>query len=445
MAPAEYARRVFTLDVRSLALMRIAVAVTVLVDLARRLVHATEHYSDAGVLPRDVAGAVSWLADVSLLSLSGSLAWVVAVFVVAIVLALCVLVGWRTRIATPALWVVLLGIQHRNALIWDHRDALFSCSLLFGTLLPWGAAVSLDARRDGPLRDPRHSGPAVAAYIVQIACIYLFAALMKDGPEWRSDFTAVERAVSIEYWARPIAQVVIDHPGLAQVLTVGTLLLEFAVAPLLLCPWRTGALRWIAVGGIGALQLGFALFLWLDTFPMIATAMTLGLLPSSLWSSHTPLTEPPVERTRWIRAAATALAAYILALNVLSLSSDPAWPRHPAELLGIPQDWSMFAPSPSRLDGWFVVLARRSDGSSTDLLGERADGLRPASFREGIRTTRELVYMRRLLSADEVALDAFAAARCRSEPSSVAIAVHFTPVRDGVVGPREVLVDRACR
>jgi hypothetical protein len=73
------------------------------------------------------------------------------------------------------------------------------------------------------------------------------------------------------------------------------------------------------------------------------------------------------------------------------------------------------------------------------------DGARPASFREGIRTTRELVYMRRLLSAETGALDSFAAARCRSDPPPASVALYFTPVRSGRQEPRELLVERACR
>src|SRR6185436_5865514 len=103
-----------------------------------------------------------------------------------------------------------------------------------------------------------------------------------------------------------------------------------------------------------ALQLGFAVFLWLDTFPMIAGAMTLGLLPASLWSRRDPVVIDH-ERARWRTAVAVALIAYTLVLNAISLDRDPSSLAiaRPAELIGIPQNWSMFAPSPSRLDGWF--------------------------------------------------------------------------------------------
>jgi hypothetical protein len=443
-AATEYAERVFTLDTRSLALMRIAVAATVLVDLVTRLVHCAEHYSDDGVLPRETARSLSWLVDTSLLAVSGSPAWVAFVFVVAIGLAIAVLVGWRTRLATLLLWLVLLSIQHRNPLLWDHRDALFSISLVCGLLLPWGEAFSLDARTRG-VRSDQYFGVAAAAYVVQLACIYLFAFLLKDGPEWRSDFTAVERAVSLQYWARPAANILVEHPTLASALTVGVLGFEAAVAPLLLCPWRTGLARWLVVGGLCALQLGFAVFLWLDTFPMIAAAMTLGLLPASLWSRRAVPADPRSERSA-ISGLALVLLVYTLALNVMSLDKDAtSSARRPAELFGITQNWSMFAPSPTRWDGWFIVESKQRDGSAIDLLtGRVVDWARPQSFREGIRTTRELVYLRRLLAGDDARRADFAAARCRTEPTPATISVYFVGVFEGHVQAPELLIAHDC-
>ncbi len=472
------AERVFSLDVRSLALMRIVVAASVLVDLFTRLVHLRDHYSDDGVLPREMARSVSWLVDTSVLSISGSPVWAGAVFAVGVGLAIAVLLGWRTRLTTLALWLIVLAIQHRNPVLWDHRDALFSISLLYGALLPWGDAFSLDARRargkaadvtSGDAKRGPYIGVSAAAYVLQIAVIYLFAALLKTGPEWRSDFTAVAHAISLEYWARPISQTLVEQSAITSVLTIVVLAFEFAVAPLLLCPWRTSIARWLVVGGLCALQLGFALFLWLDTFPLIAAAMTLGLLPCSLWSrrSRVPRSESPpraesspprselprsespprAETSRHANVLAALLIGVTLALNLLSLDADTRSSviRRPAELFGIDQAWTMFAPAPTRLDGWFVVEATRKAGPPIDLLTGRAvSWARPESFREGIRTTRELVYTRRLLAFEEVR-ESFAIARCKSELAPMRVAVYFIGVVEGEQRAPERLVTHDCR
>lgn len=435
---ADYTQRVFALDVRSLAVMRIAVALTVIVDLGTRAVHLTEHYSDVGVLPREVARTTSWLADLSLLAISGSSIWAGVVFALGFVLAIAVLVGWRTRWTTPLLWLVVLSIQHRNPVLHDHRDVLFALALGFGTLLPWGAAFSIDRDRRGT----RYTGTPAIAYVISIACVYLFSAVLKSGPEWRSDFTAVEHAIGVRYWANPAAEHLLDHPTLMSMLTLGVLGFEAAVAPLLLSPWRPALARWLAVGGICALQLGFAIFLWLDTFPMIAAAVTLGLLPPSLWRGE-PVDRPAPCRIR-TRIGAVVIA-YLLALNVLSVASPRALSvvALPAELLGIDQRWTMFAPSPSRVDGWFMVEARTAAGSIDLLTGRPTSSAMPASFRDGIRTTRELVYLRRLLALDDDARHAFAATRCGAD--TVAIAISFVPVIAGERQSTEMLVEHRCQ
>lgn len=440
MTLAAARRRIFTLDVRSLAVMRIGVAVAIFVDLAVRLVHLTEHYSDQGVLPRSIARSIDGFSEVSLLALSGSPVWAGVVFGLGFVLALALLVGIRTRLVTVLLWLVVLSIQHRNPLLSDHRDVLYSCALLYGLLLPWGAAYSIDARR-APAPTRGYLGAPAAAYVVLIASLYLFSALLKSGPEWRSDFTAVEHAVGLEYWATSNARWLIDHPALAKLLTIGVLAFEAAVAPLLLSPWRTRTLRWVVVIGLGLLQLGFAVFLWLDTFPLISTAITLGLIP---WRGGEPPATPEPARMR--SGVALGLIAYTLALDVVSLTrDDDSIVRRPAQLAGIDQNWSMFAPAPSRLDGWFVIAARRSDGTVIDLATDRPrTSERPASLREGIRTTRELVYRRRLLGYEEARVP-FIAHRCRTTtPIPVAISLEFEPIVAGRREPTRVLAEQPC-
>jgi len=270
---------------------------------------------------------------------------------------------------------------------------------------------------------------------------FLFAAVLKSGPQWRADFTAVEYAIGVRYWANAAADHLLGHPRAMAILTVGVLAFEAAVAVLLLSPWRPHLARWLVVVGICALQLGFAIFLWLDTFPMIAAAFVLGLIPR--WRDESaPIDLPPP--SRWRARIGAGLIGYLLALNVLSVASPGALSvaAVPAELLGIEQRWTMFAPSPSRVDGWFVVESRTAAGSTDLLTGRPVSWSVPASFREGIRTTRELVYMRRLLALDDAVRHSFAATRCT--PGAISIVVSFVPVVAGERQPTELLVDHAC-
>src|SRR5947199_1983538 len=90
-------RELFGLDVRSLAVFRVGLALVLIGDLAIRATDLEAHYTDAGVLPRS-ALAPSWVLAPHLLH--GSAWFQALLFPVAGVAAGMLLVGYRTRAAT---------------------------------------------------------------------------------------------------------------------------------------------------------------------------------------------------------------------------------------------------------------------------------------------------------------------------------------------------------
>lgn len=115
---------VFALDTRSLAVFRVALALTILGDLALRARDPGAFYTDDGVLPRalladDIGSRTPWLSlGVGLVphfwfsGLIGQGFW----FVVAGLTAVLLLVGWRTRwVVTVASWVLLTSLQSRTS------------------------------------------------------------------------------------------------------------------------------------------------------------------------------------------------------------------------------------------------------------------------------------------------------------------------------------------
>ena len=450
----------FALDLRSLALMRVAVGAVVLIDVLVRMAHLSAHYSDQGVLSRADAAALDPLARVSLLALHGSPEWAGLVFVLAVGCSLAVIAGWRTRLVTALLWLCVVSIQHRNPWLGDHRDALINCMLVWGMLLPWGRVLSVDARRDGGI-STRYVGVAGVGYVLQIGCLYLFAAILKSGPEWRSEYTAVYYALSVDYWTLPPARALLAHPWLTRALTVSTVWFEAAVAALLLIPWRVAGFRTVVVTGVIGMQIGFGVCIWLGTFPLISSAAMLGLLPATFWTlpgvrriarwgiarsqdAGAPEAAEPVGDGRVPGVVAALVTGSLLLLNVLSASPGVKPDAHPvlsaAALLGFSQNWDMFAPSPSRIDGSFVAEGRSASGDIVDLSPR-------------FRTTRELVYFRRLLRADKRALQGYATYQCRSSKLSsplASVTLHF--LREyipppGVPAPaveKQVVIEHAC-
>jgi len=277
--------RLFAIDLRSLAALRIGLALLLLADLAVRSADLVAHYTDRGVLPRAflldrVAGR--WQASIHLMS--GTAAVQAALFAIAAAFALSLLVGHRTRRATLVSWALLISLHVRNPMVLQGSDLLLRMLLLWGIFLPLGARYSVDSALDNSSeRTPeRVLSWASAALLLQVAMVYAFSAALKSGPEWR-DGSAVYYALQIDHFAKPFARHVLNHPLLMRGLTYGVWGLEALGPWLLFAPQRTEPIRLAVVGALAAIQLGLWSCLELGMFPWVSIVALLPLLPSSVW------------------------------------------------------------------------------------------------------------------------------------------------------------------
>jgi hypothetical protein len=278
--------------------------------------------------------------------------------------------------------------------------------LFWGIFLPWGARFSIDAaRRDGP---QGAGGTAITggtvAYMLQFCFMYWFTAMLKSGPEWRGDATAVYYALSIDMWATPFARPLLDHPDLLAVLTRATLVAELVAPLLFFVPVRNGVFRMTGILALLGLQAGFRLGLELALFPLISSAALLGFLPSGFWERVTSLlrgrVRPPAMLLGALRRAGAALGAaaapaqraeqhrgglrgwlangvpvvllayvFLWNLNTVDAARFPVpSPLRPAGwLLRLDQSWTMFAPNPFTDDGWYVIPGVLRGGQRVDL------------------------------------------------------------------------------
>jgi hypothetical protein len=109
---------IFGADLRSLATFRIVLALLVLADLANRATDISAHYTDAGIMPRTVLVEQllsPWAFSLNLMN--GGRLFQALLFGVAALAAFGMLVGYRTRLMTFVVWVLLLSIQVRNPLV----------------------------------------------------------------------------------------------------------------------------------------------------------------------------------------------------------------------------------------------------------------------------------------------------------------------------------------
>jgi len=263
---------IFGADLRSLATFRIVLALLVLADLANRATDLSAHYTDAGIMPRTVLVEQvlsPWAFSLQLMNGGELFQWLL--FGVAAFAALGMLVGYRTRLMTFVVWLLLLSIQLRNPLLNGSESPMLRMLVFWGMLLPLGAYWSVDRTRSAlPRPSPRFLSLATFGLFMQIAFVYWFSAALKSGPEWRTDYTALYYALSLDQLATPIGHLLLDFPSLLQVLTFATFVLE-ALGPLLLfCPFFTGPVRTGAALAFMSLHFGIWLTMDIGIFPWIS-------------------------------------------------------------------------------------------------------------------------------------------------------------------------------
>ncbi|WP_187264498.1 HTTM domain-containing protein [Pontibacter beigongshangensis] len=417
-----YLRKVFTVDLRAIAVMRIWLAGIVLTDLAIRASDLEAHYSNMGVLPLHVLHQHAWNPYYfSLHALSGLWQFQAVLFAGAAISALCLLFGYKTRVATVVTWLLLLSLQNRNVLISQGGDDLLRMLLFWGIFLPWGRCYSYDATKAAsPLLETRYFSAATVAYILQIFLVYFCTALLKIAPEWREEGTALYYALSLDQILMPVGRLIYPYPELLRFLTFFTFYTELLLPFLLLIPFKNWFFRLVVAGVLLCFHIGISLTLFVGLFYLINIASAVGLLPPVAmdWAErrflasfrrpftgqfqhifrrikfpasmqvqvrlHRPFLKQPVQRQ--IREGVVAfLLLYCIWWNlsgtILNLPKLPDEGRWFGYLLRTDQHWGMFSPAVFKDDGWYVLEGSTASGRSIDLnqQGKEVDYIKPAS------------------------------------------------------------------
>lgn len=194
---ARYLAQCYALDYRSLAIFRILASLVVMADLAQRLGFAKALYSDTGVYPR--IHAIPYIADArwSVNFLNGSPNFAFIVILVGLVAAGLMLVGWHTRPASIVVWVVVVSLHSRSPLVTYGGDDLIRMVLFWSMFLPLGKVWSFDSRVAPAPRTATVFTMATLGLLLQNVFLYLFTALLKDGPAWRETYDAVYYAMAM--------------------------------------------------------------------------------------------------------------------------------------------------------------------------------------------------------------------------------------------------------
>jgi hypothetical protein len=275
-------------DRRTLGFTRILLGFLLITDLIRRTWAWEDMFSTEGVLPNHVNlwrpqahGAFSF---VNAFSTPGEL-WVLWAIIFATFL--CVLVGYKTRLAQVLSMVFVTSMNGRILLIENGGYVVYNLLLMWTCFLPMGDRFSLDAllaslkeRRESTeaelndraeLVPPENTKPFVSVVgiiiLIQIAAIYFFNVVHKTGPAWKNG-TAVHYVLYVDRMVTPLIGVVRDYLPLWFIifLTKFVLAAEAAIPVALLSPLGRVWARRLAIVLMNALHLGFGTVFVLGPF-----------------------------------------------------------------------------------------------------------------------------------------------------------------------------------
>lgn len=400
-----YLQKIFTVDIRALALMRIGVGFVLLLDLAIRASDLEAHYSNMGVLPLHVLFQFSWNPYfISVHTISGLWQVQTLLFILAAVFAFLLLIGYRTRLATIVSWFMLLSLQNRNMLIGQAGDDLLRMLLFWAIFLPWGRVYSIDAKKSiTPLLNIRHFSAASAGLVIQIMLVYVCTALLKDSPEWHTTGTALYNALSLDQVLMPAGKLIYPYPVLLKYLTLSTYYIELYLPLTLLIPVYTSFFRLLVVAVLVGFHLGISLTLFVGLFYLINLVSFLGLLPPPALNWFDKKVLPYIQNlgqrlhrfdfsppfsikvySSWHLSESiknklkigqqifvTMVVLYVIWWNVSGLPQvkKPIAPeaQWPAMMLRVDQHWGMFAPEVFKDDGWYILEGIRDDKVHVDI------------------------------------------------------------------------------
>jgi vitamin K-dependent gamma-carboxylase-like protein len=265
----------------TLALVRIAFGFTMIGWTLSLLPSLFPLFGSDGILPEQPAAREEFgtRGAWGLLDLFPGHAAVVALFVVTLVASVCLMLGYRARIAAVLVFVAVLSFERRNPFVFDSGDALIRIIALYLALTPAGASLSLDrARRarDRFWEFPSRTQWGLRLMQVQLSVVYLSTVWAKArGTTW-NDGTAVSYALRVKDIARfGVPDAIATSELLANLMTYGTLAIEFALGVLV---WNRRARPWVLGLGV-VLHLGIDYSIRVGFFTLAMFVLYLAFVP----------------------------------------------------------------------------------------------------------------------------------------------------------------------
>ena len=275
---------IYGLDLRALAVFRMGIAILIICDLINRSQSFLKFHTDWGAVPRSVIIDYynsSWFWSFHFFG--GNWFFQGFLFLLTFLVALQLLIGYRTKLASIALWLLLISLQTRNPFVLHGGDVLWRVMLFWSLFLPLGATWSIDNIRQGKKQLDYHFSVGSLAFMCQLAIMYFMNGALKNAPEWVSEGTAGYYALHYDHFATSLGRWLGQFEQLCKVFTFSVLYLEKLGPLLFFVPVFPYYFRTIGITFFVLFHLSLVFTMYLGLFPWVAILALLTLLPKPFW------------------------------------------------------------------------------------------------------------------------------------------------------------------
>ncbi|MXV61541.1 HTTM domain-containing protein [Natronorubrum sp. JWXQ-INN-674] len=275
-----FGRQCVRIDTRTLAVFRVFAALLIVADLFLRARNFSYFYTDRGVVPRSLVLETASTYPFSIYHLTTDPTLIAALFVLQGLIAIQLLVGYKTRLATILSFLFVVSLDHHNPFVLSYADTLFRLLLFWAIFLPLGERWSIDAVHAD--REPRPSvaNAASALILCQMIFMYFTNGLIKSQSDVWTGGDAAPLVLGLDEMTFLLGDFVRQFSTL---LEYGGLLwfVMLVTSPLLLL--LRGRPRMLLAATFVAGHLSFALTVRIGAFSYVGIAGVTLFLQSQFW------------------------------------------------------------------------------------------------------------------------------------------------------------------
>ncbi|PCI92606.1 MAG: hypothetical protein COB15_17430 [Flavobacteriales bacterium] len=364
MTIQEKIRSCFIIDLRSLAIFRISIALCIISDLISRFRYINFFQTDKGFLPEEKnLGLFNYLPH----HWSDSYNFQAFLFFLALVFSIMLLVGWYTRLATFFSWVLLISLHTVVGIANDGADDLLKAVLLWSIFLPLGSFWSIDSKKQNN-KSVNYFSLAGSALLLLFVFYYFTAGWAKLNPTWIENGIALEIIFRQEFWLRSVGDFLSQYPYLLKLLSPLIVFFEILAPWVLLLPQKYYKIRIATIVSFIIFQICLGVCLQLNLMPWISTAVILVFLPSVIWDKFLLIKHGiKIEKRKLINVVMVLFAAYTFGGFFMKKAEIVLPLQSQARQLGFISTWYFYYFAPES-DYDYHIIATLENGEKVIIL-----------------------------------------------------------------------------